>query len=99
VSLSDDVAREMRALRKRRKMSAEQLAQRMSDLGMPWSRTVVAKLETGRRGMVTVDELFALADALEVQVGALLPDMRSRDMRHDALSEAIAALERLRDGK
>jgi transcriptional regulator with XRE-family HTH domain len=101
VSLSDDVAREVRAARQRRGLTVAQLAARCAYLGAPKLTTqALYKLEgqrdnPGRRPRsVTVDELFILADALQVQVGALLPDMQAADLRHDALSEAIAALER-----
>jgi transcriptional regulator with XRE-family HTH domain len=47
----------------------------MTRLGVPWDRSTVAKLETGRRGAVSVPELFALAAALEVTPAALLVDL------------------------
>ena len=49
----------------------------MTRLGVPWDRSTVAKLETGRRGMVSVPELLALAVALEVTPAALLVDLDS----------------------
>lgn len=106
MSLSDDVAREIRAARKRRGLSVGQLAARCAELGAPeLTAQALYKLE-GQRARadrrprpVTVDELFIFADALQLQAGALLPDMRAADLRHDALSEAIAALERLRDDR
>jgi len=106
VTLSDDVARSVRAARKRRGWSSADLAARCAALGASdLTENVIENIESRsaraskRPRSVTVDELFALADALQVQVGALLPDMRIADLRHDALSEAIAALERLRDDR
>jgi transcriptional regulator with XRE-family HTH domain len=60
------VARQMRDLRKRRGMSAARLAERMTQVGVPWDRGIVAKLETGRRRTLGVDELLALAYVLDV---------------------------------
>jgi transcriptional regulator with XRE-family HTH domain len=60
------VARRMRELRRRRELSAAQLAERMREVGIPWKREVVANLETGRRASVGVDELLALAVVLQV---------------------------------
>jgi transcriptional regulator with XRE-family HTH domain len=45
-------------------MSAQQLADRTAELGMPVSRPVIADLENGRRRYVTTTELIALAQAL-----------------------------------
>lgn len=56
----------------RGKMTAEQLADRMREVGVPFDKNVVANLETGRRRFVTVQELLALAYVLNVSPGALL---------------------------
>jgi transcriptional regulator with XRE-family HTH domain len=56
----------VRAVRKARGWSAEKLASEVAALGIPWTRTVVAKLETRRRPGVSVAELFALAYVLRV---------------------------------
>lgn len=45
-------------------MSAEQLSDEMNAQGVPWKRTTVANIESGRRSYVTVEELFALAYVL-----------------------------------
>lgn len=68
------IARRMRALRQG-KFTADQLAQAMREHGIPWQRTVVAKLENGRRDTVSVGELFALALVLDVTPAALLVDL------------------------
>jgi len=60
------VAEQVRAFRRGRGWSAERLAEEMSAVGVPWSRVVVTKLETGRRPGVSVEELLALAFVLDV---------------------------------
>jgi len=62
------VAREVRRYRERRqpKMSAQQLADRTAELGMPIPRSVLANLESGRRETVTAAEVLVLAAALDV---------------------------------
>jgi transcriptional regulator with XRE-family HTH domain len=66
--------RRVKAERKRQGVTAAKLAERCAALGMPGLNTnVIANLETDRRGYVTVDELFVLADALDVSPRRLLP--------------------------
>ena len=62
------VAREVRRYREgqRPKMSAQQLADRTAELGMPIPRSVLANLESGRRETVSVAEVLILAAALNV---------------------------------
>ena len=70
---TESVARRIKELRLRRGWSAEALAQRCRDLGMPeLNRSVIANIESGRRKYVTVDEAFAVAYALEVALVHLL---------------------------
>jgi transcriptional regulator with XRE-family HTH domain len=66
------VAKRMKALRKKRDLTADKLAQRMKAAGIPWERIVVTKLETGRRASVSVDELLALAKVLDCPLVMLL---------------------------
>lgn len=69
------VAERIRALRTAHGWSAQRLADAVFALGVPWSRSVVANVESGRRPDVTVDELFAVAQALRVSpVALMLPD-------------------------
>lgn len=56
----------MREIRKRLDITAEDLSERMRAAGVPFDKTVLANLETGRRRYVTVQELFALAQVLDV---------------------------------
>lgn len=58
---TETIAKRVRELRRRHDLTAEQLADKMRDVGVPFDKTVIANLETGRRRFVTVQELFALA--------------------------------------
>jgi transcriptional regulator with XRE-family HTH domain len=70
----ETIARRVREVRRRRGLSAAQLAERLREVGIPWDRNIVANLETGRRASVDVGELLALADALNVApVHLLIP--------------------------
>lgn len=56
-------------------MSAQRLADRCGELGVPISRSILADLENGRRGNISVAELIVLARALDVAPFDLLtPD-------------------------
>lgn len=77
------IADRVRDLRRRAGLSQDDLAERMSDLGLPWKRTTVVNLETratGSRGQgagrdtVTAGELLALARVLDVPPVWLLAD-------------------------
>src|SRR5260221_2561759 len=64
----------MREIRDKRRWSAQRLAQEMTGAGIPWDRSIVANLETGRRPYVTVEELLGLAYVLQVApVHLLIP--------------------------
>jgi transcriptional regulator with XRE-family HTH domain len=61
------VARRMAQLRARRGLSAQKLAERCAEYGMPeLNRSVITNLENNRRQQVSVDELLTLALALGV---------------------------------
>jgi hypothetical protein len=49
-----------------KRMTVQALADRCAELGLPLDRTVITKLEKGRRQSVTVPELLVLARALKV---------------------------------
>lgn len=57
-------------------MSAQKLSDRCAELGHPIARSVIANLESGRRGSVTVAELTILGAALDVPPALLLYDLR-----------------------
>jgi transcriptional regulator with XRE-family HTH domain len=70
----ETVARRVREVRRRRGLSAAQLAERLRDVGLEWDRSIIANLETGRRAGVDVAELLALAYVLRVApVHLLIP--------------------------
>jgi transcriptional regulator with XRE-family HTH domain len=62
------MARRMRELRERRGWTAEQLASRCAEAGMPsLTRSVIANAESGRRqGGFTIEEMLTLAYVLDV---------------------------------
>lgn len=66
------VAAAVTAQRQRRGWDQAYLAQRVSDAGRPMSTSVLGKIESGAR-RVDVDDLVALAAALEVPPSQLLP--------------------------
>lgn len=74
------MAERVKQIRQRRGLTAEALAARCAEIGAPEiTRSVIANIETGRKGPdgrrrrdVTVDELFILAFALEVPPALLV---------------------------
>jgi transcriptional regulator with XRE-family HTH domain len=72
--ISAEVVAKLRALRKIRKVSAQQLSDRMAELGYPVARTVIANLENGRRAEVSIDHVVIAAQALDTTVEALLTE-------------------------
>ena len=70
--ISAEIIAKLRALRKIRKISAQQLSDRMTELGYPVARTVIANLENGRRVEVSIDHVVIAAQALDTTVMALL---------------------------
>jgi len=73
------IAARVRELRQRNGWTADQLAERMTAEGVPWSRIVVTKLETGRRPSVSAEELLTLAYVLSVAPVHLLVPTADRD--------------------
>jgi transcriptional regulator with XRE-family HTH domain len=62
------------AIRRYKGLTQSQLAEAMQQLGVPWQRIIVAKIEGGRRDFLTVEELLALCIALEISpVDLLVP--------------------------
>ncbi|GAA3853904.1 hypothetical protein GCM10023084_05180 [Streptomyces lacrimifluminis] len=70
--LALSVAREVRRHRQSQGLSAQQLADRCTEVGMPIQRSVLANLESGRRTTVTIAEVLVLAAALNVPPAALV---------------------------
>ncbi len=68
------VARRLRAVRKSKAWSQQDLARRLAELGAPTDRATLARTEAGDRG-VSLDDTIMLAAALDVSPLALvLPD-------------------------
>lgn len=70
-AIGDAVARNVRAVRDRRGLTQQQLSAALGELGRPLLPSAIAKVEAGER-RVDVDDLVALAAALNVSVGRLL---------------------------
>lgn len=60
------VAHRVREVRKRRGLTAQELADKLTAQGVSWQRSTVAKLENGNRQEVTLTEWLALAAVLNV---------------------------------
>lgn len=66
------IAQRVKALRRRKGWSAEELGKALKAESVKWDRFTVANLESGKRQNVTVVELLALAKVLDVAVVHLL---------------------------
>lgn len=60
------VAHRVREVRTRRDLTAQELADKLAEQGVPWERSTVAKLENGNRQNITLTEWLALAVVLNV---------------------------------
>ncbi|MDN5855950.1 MAG: helix-turn-helix domain-containing protein [Actinomycetia bacterium] len=75
-AVTAQIAARVKAARDARGISGAALVELMREYGITWDRTAVAKLETGKRGAVSVEELLALALALDVPPITLIADPR-----------------------
>lgn len=66
------VLRELTNLRRLHKISAQQLADRMTAAGYPINRSVIANLENGRREEISVGHLVIAAQVLGADPAAIL---------------------------
>lgn len=66
------VLEQLTETRKRLKVSAQELADRMTAAGYPIKRAVIANLETGRRTEVSVGHLAVAAQVLGVDAATIL---------------------------
>jgi transcriptional regulator with XRE-family HTH domain len=101
---SEAIARRVRELRHKRGWSAQDLANRCAEIGAAdMTSAVLANIETGRRhpgtGIrrreVTVEELLALARALDVLPSDLLEPLRARPLD---FPESVEQLRRAVEG-
>ncbi|MBW8704414.1 hypothetical protein MBT84_32925 [Streptomyces sp. MBT84] len=72
LSPTDTVAKRVREVRKRRGLTAEQLADKLREQGVLWDRYTVTKLENGKRQNITLSEWLTLAAVLNVAPTHLL---------------------------
>lgn len=70
--VSAEVIAQLRAIRNELKVSAQELADRMTAAGYPIKRSVIANLESGRRAEVSVDHVAIAAKALGVDPAAIV---------------------------
>jgi transcriptional regulator with XRE-family HTH domain len=70
-SATANVAQHMRRWRQRQERPQRFLAQRVNEHGLAWTQPIVSQIELGHRH-VTVEELVALAAALDMSPAALL---------------------------
>jgi transcriptional regulator with XRE-family HTH domain/tetratricopeptide (TPR) repeat protein len=81
--LTGEIAARLRDLRRQQGMSARELAERCAEAGVPsLTRSTIAKIESGVREFVTVDELSGLAQALGLSPEELLQRRPSTQARH-----------------
>ena len=91
--IEGDLARNIRAIRERRRMSQEDLARAMSDSGCRWHQATVYKVETGQR-RVRLAEAVSLAENLDVALGVLVAAPPDREVV-ETLSRLVADLNRI----
>jgi transcriptional regulator with XRE-family HTH domain len=78
VSLTRSIAGEIRRWRGIRGLSAQQVADSCARLGLQLSRSTLADLENGRRPLISVAELLALAAVLDVAPALLVAPVGRR---------------------
>lgn len=71
-----------------RGLSLDETCTILTALGSRWDRTRLVAIEQGRRSTITVDELYELAAALDVDVDSLLPRGEAEFVTADAAEAA-----------
>lgn len=100
--VADTVSESVRVRREELGLSQQRLAELLAEHGRPMQTTAVSKIESGDR-RVDVDDLSALAEALEVTPAQLLSgdvtETRSRELlKHEAaLGPVHVAAQKARD--
>lgn len=96
------IGKAVRALRAARAWSQEDVARGLTVLGLPWARSQVAELETGRRDDLNVGELLVLAELFNVRLANLV-DVAGEDriglVRKDRADRSRAYVIRLLSGE
>ncbi len=91
------ISANVKRLRKRKEWTAKELGDRLSALGVPWDRSIVANLENGRRTTVSVVELLALALVLDVApVHLLVPADAADSDLYQVAPESTASVGQVR---
>lgn len=80
-SPTQTVIEQVKRLREGQGLSGAGIARRMTELGIPWDRNTIAKLENGHRASLGLDEWLALAYILDVPPLALLLPSEPRHYR------------------
>ena len=79
------IGRNIATARKAQGVTAQQLADRCSELGYPIARSTIANIESGRKRDIPVQEVAAIARALGVPPVRLLFDLRAGDVPVEVL--------------
>jgi transcriptional regulator with XRE-family HTH domain/tetratricopeptide (TPR) repeat protein len=88
--LTGEIVMRLRDLRQQRRMSARELAEGCAQAGAPsLTRSTIAKIESGVREFITLDELAALAEVLGVSLFQLLQPHSAVRNRHVVWSRDI----------
>lgn len=88
---ADVLAQRVKEVRKRRGLTASELADLMVEQGVKWNRSIVANFESGRRRSVSVEELLALAYVLDVSPIHLLVPLTDGTWYHFTPDRATPA--------
>lgn len=85
------VAQQVRRYRKARGMSAQNLSDACTGLGLPIHRSVIANFENGRRAKLDLGELFVIALALDVApIMLMLPEDGTMEISDRPMSRTDA---------
>jgi transcriptional regulator with XRE-family HTH domain len=84
-------------IRKSRGMTQEALAQAMQEIGIDIERIVIAKLESGRRSLLKVDEFLGLCIALGISPVDLLVPAEMTDQSYRVTPLVTATAENTRE--
>lgn len=79
------ICERIRTTRRSQGYSVRELAERTAELGHPVSRQVLVNLEAGRRGALSIDDLFVIAHALAVNPLFLLFDQMQMGRPNEVL--------------
>lgn len=75
------ISRRVKELRTRKGWTGEELGKQMTAHDIRWDRSIVANLENGRRGTVSVTELLTLARVFDVSPVHLLVPLEDVDFQ------------------